>query len=260
MSTDPDFALRFIRGGEHLHALNKMLEAFRADDPCTPVFEPQDEHIGFIRIRDLKPIPPAIPILVGDVLHCFRSALDQLAWKLTVDHSGEPAKPTEVSFPIYTDPGTFANRGEQAIAGMPERAQTLIRGLQPYATASQFPPFMGSPLALLSELNNRDKHRCLLVAATGGEAPVVEFPGILTMMGMNTFGVPLVFEEGTEVSFVPITDSRLLDPEVQVQITLTLAVVLNERPWPVLPLPGALYEIGRYITRDVLLPLEDLLE
>jgi hypothetical protein len=60
-----------------------------------------------IRVRVLNPPPAALRLLIGDCLHNFRFALDNLAYELAVEHQRGPLpypyfKDSE--FPIFKGP------------------------------------------------------------------------------------------------------------------------------------------------------------
>ena len=100
-----------------------------------------------------------VAVVLGDVVHCLRSALDQIAWQLVLNHSGRPKNVKEktlIDFPIkyrrkaLTSTYAFGKvaRGDRAILDV----------AQPYKGTGN-PNLRG--LALLQQLSNRDKHRVL---------------------------------------------------------------------------------------------------
>lgn len=98
-------------------------------------------------------------VLLGDIIYNLRSALDQLAWELVLDHSGRPKRPTQktsIEYPIkysrskLTSTYTF-NRVSHG-------DQTILDRTQPYSSRGN-PKLYG--LAVIQQLSNRDKHRAI---------------------------------------------------------------------------------------------------
>jgi hypothetical protein len=115
--------------------------------------------------------------IIGDVVHGLRSALDQLAWGLSVAHQatlnvtppsglilqGDPWR--SVWFPICKSPSAWDH------GAVPTQLQFIDQGLlavlkplQPFMTGQNAPD--REPLAMLQELWNIDKHRHLHLVNT----------------------------------------------------------------------------------------------
>src|SRR5438552_3478733 len=102
------------------------------------------------------PPSPWIGVVVGDVAHNLRSALDHLAWQLaTLD--GDPPEPDKVQFPIFSEePKSFLDH--PCLSGMRPEHRAVLEDLQPYKAGD------GSgqtPLELLAWIKNTDKHLLL---------------------------------------------------------------------------------------------------
>ena len=115
------------------------------------------------------PSPPVeISLALGDFLHNLRASLDYLARELVLAAGGQPLDgPGGTTFPVLLKapareldirPGTWAG------------ARRLLAEVQPYSDIEK----RGNhhPLALIGELNNRDKHRLLNVTALSGAGGV----------------------------------------------------------------------------------------
>jgi hypothetical protein len=117
-----------------------------------------DESTGEQIWRTTKtppPPPPELSILVGDVLHDARSALDHVAWELVKRAGGEPDENS--AFPIFTDEQRYKSAVGRRTHGMADDMVNAIERWQPWRIAN--PP--AAPLAWLQELSNIDKHRHL---------------------------------------------------------------------------------------------------
>jgi hypothetical protein len=100
-----------------------------------------------------------VAILLGDLVHCLRSALDQLAWQLVLNHSGRPKLPkykTAINFPIQYHRKGLKNTYTFSKIAAGDR--TILDRAQPYSGTGN-PKLHG--LAIIQQLSNRDKHRVL---------------------------------------------------------------------------------------------------
>ncbi len=120
------------------------------------------------RVMEVPTIAIDIAVVVGEVLHDLRSALDHLAWQLVLFDGGKPNRDT--TFPILTKPGPVNIK-----PGISSEA--IVRALtdaQPFSRAVEFghDP-RDRPLEILRVLNNYDKHNLLLgvVCSIDGDMP-----------------------------------------------------------------------------------------
>jgi hypothetical protein len=139
-------------------------------------------------------------MLIGDVLHNLRSALDHLAWSL----AGTKAdKRTE--FPIFLKKNDFLSRGRDKIHDMPTRAQETIKSLQPYHRRHGLPE-RREPLWLLQLLDIEDKHHTLnLVAArVDMRLDVRTHPSHHPAYGLTGQTGYLPLKDGAEIYHIPL--------------------------------------------------------
>src|ERR1700686_1002952 len=111
------------------------------------------------------PAPPRFSIVVGEVAHDLRSALDHLAWREAVECVGPQqaeSHAAEIGFPLTSRPRAF--RAAKVVNYVSSSARGLIEHHQPYASKQDSP---SRSLGLLQWFNNRDKHRTIQVAAIG---------------------------------------------------------------------------------------------
>jgi hypothetical protein len=118
--------------------------------------------------------PPALSVIVGDLLYDARSALDHVAWELVKRTGAEPDENT--AFPIHTDEARYRSAVGRRTRGMTDEMVGAIERWQPWRVPN--PP--AAPLAWLQALSNIDKHRHLhlTVAAVIGtmfDPPLPEF-------------------------------------------------------------------------------------
>jgi hypothetical protein len=127
-----------------------------------------------------------VAVVLGDIVHSLRSALDQLAWQLVLSHSGRPRKPTHktsIEFPIKYRRKALAST--YTFSKIAPSDRTMLNNAQPYKGPGN-PKLHG--LAIIQQLSNRDKHRVLnpiLVSTTNFTVRGTELEG----SGFNIFSV-----------------------------------------------------------------------
>lgn len=104
-------------------------------------------------------------LMTGDILFNLRCALDHLIYFLAARDSAidPPKNARKLMFPVSNTPDAFESAiGRGQITGLNADDENIIREFQPFVTHPGAPE--SSPLYLLSELNNIDKHRHIHVA------------------------------------------------------------------------------------------------
>lgn len=190
----------------------------------------------------LKPIPQRFGVMVGEIVHDMRSALDHLAAYLVQLYGSEPTLTT--AWPVTRSPYEWRSKVERRkrpfqlwrkkgagpLKGIPRSsdAWTIIENSQPYVRTN---PARDDPLWELHELWNADKHRIL------NQLPLYLAPGI-DLVERFTFppGVTPVASKPLLGPERPLKDSTKLAlfefatpyPSMDVQIKLSLQVALRE--------------------------------
>ena len=160
--------------------------------------------------------PPAPPttlasVLVGEVLSNLRSSLDYVVWQL----AEAPSRANQ--FPLCDNPGWFESKRGAYLATVPPPLCDKIERYQPY------PDREGNrALGLVAALNNADKHRLLLTAATG-------FSGLKTrfrVSGLNSINIKgsdwVPFEDGVVVFRISGEEHAGAQPQVDLQVPHTV--------------------------------------
>ncbi len=172
------------RGEEHVHALNEAMDALFAGEhsPTFGVrheFHPEDETFRIV-ISAVDQIPPKIGTIVGDAVHCFRSALDQLVFELAfIDTGGKEVETT--AFPAsyiidnFRDPKGTVQR--KFLSGLTQRHRAMFKRFQPYQAPKALRP--RHLLTFLDNLSNDDKHRLLQPLLVSAQGFHFKFPGDL---------------------------------------------------------------------------------
>ena len=173
------------RAKHHLSDFEALIAPYegRRAYPVREGRELNDDEWEYVSRIDIpEPADPLLPIIAGDIMSNLRSALDHLAVAL----SSEPHDRT--AFPIFTDdidaidPDTGkylhrkARRKWKALTrGFPEGAMTIIEEAQPYMHSREGRDPQYAALALLSVLQNADKHKRLVLVVSGLRDPIVWF-------------------------------------------------------------------------------------
>jgi hypothetical protein len=127
-----------------------------------------DVYGHFVR----KPPLAYFGAVFGDIMNCYRSALDHIVWALSVRHQIKPPPPhplppgspwKDVGFPICLDPG---NNWKSALGSklrlVDPNLHADFRSVQPFVTGPKAPE--EEWLAMLEGLWNVDKHRVVHIA------------------------------------------------------------------------------------------------
>lgn len=230
--------LKLRRANEHLETLERAVQGFRGRNPHefrTQLDPESGEYCVWTRIREMP--PPDWSLIVGDIVHNLRSALDHLAYQLVIKAGGEPTNRT--SFPIFhDDPFTKTHKGARnwrdRVAGMLEDDVALIKSLQPYQ--QRYVPEADPPedhiLFTLNELWNADKHRQLIVTLTfhtGAEFGIEHIQGYeFELLAQRP---PGPCENGTVIALYRLTPTAP-DPEVEMNVDVTFEIGLVEARLP----------------------------
>lgn len=185
-----DGYLKTTRAKLHLDALRSELDAFRKSNSCR-VFRKENHKLGRYEIRvKTEETPEHIPLILGDLLYCLRSSLDQLTWSLAKLTTGYP-KGTQ--FPIFDElSAKTRKRFADYRVGVPPRAAKLIESLQSYQRADP----SSHPLSRLNSLGNIDKHRRIPVH---GDEVIFNFPKM-----PRALAAALKFDHDQHIVIVPL--------------------------------------------------------
>lgn len=171
--------LRFQRADKHLAEADSLMRVWEQE--CVEKVIRQED--GQYRFNGFADIPPMLPVVVGDVVHNLRAALDYLVYELSIfDSDGRIKNGTQ--FPIEdvkSDPANpnrgFDVRRKSYLKGLNQRHADAIERLQPYNGVGW--------TETLREISNPDKHRHLCVLTKEGR----EIAAIVRWGPEGRFGV-----------------------------------------------------------------------
>jgi len=144
-----------------LHERIKAALSPEKDRKGATTYEVNSEGHTVIKLSKAEPLDSALPLIVGDCVHNLRSALDHLVYQLAILNGAGSDAASKTAFPIYLKSKAFKNVVDDKVAPfISSAALAEIEALQPYNTSD--PPEF-DPLWRLSQLDNIDKHRLLIV-------------------------------------------------------------------------------------------------
>jgi hypothetical protein len=146
------------RAIEHLKALDLGCQVFLETKPyyVAAEFEPDAGcHAVLLRVR--QRVPLALSVVLGDLLHDLRSALDQAAWLLAcrsnpVEDLWQPNTAQVIEWPFLDDPAKLSHHGLGC--RIADDARAVLDRAQPYQGTNR-----SRALEQLNLLWNIDKHR-----------------------------------------------------------------------------------------------------
>lgn len=211
--TDPSHWIKLLHAKQHIKELKEEIAGYVGGDPYHVVHEVKTNAKKQRVVFRLYMEPPDqwLAATLGDVVHDLRSALDHLAVSFAPNRRKHKA-----SFPILTDDIWAVDADGHLLAkhegrrkhfnvevmDMPAHVVAHIQSLQPYLDGERAELNL---LAILSSLENADKHRWLVATAVGiGQRYTTTATGIA--------------EDGTELWSLPFHGARPTENEMDVQL------------------------------------------
>jgi hypothetical protein len=148
------------RADEHLNALADAIQVFISRDPqpfgiSVPYFDPNTNWYTVYAIVEEEP-PDRLGVILGDVLHNTRSALDHLVWQLVILDGGIPKGGSRGNaFPISMTEAAWETAKGQHLAGVSEAHRNILEKTQPFKADNPDLSLFG----WLRYLSDTDKHQ-----------------------------------------------------------------------------------------------------
>lgn len=152
---------RIARADEYLDLIEREVAPLRASDSYRLIGHFDRDTSEYVFRVEASEFPAGVGVLVSEVAHHLRSALDNLAWELVRARGGTPKRDRDIEFPIRKDKPPSDTWQEAPLPGLTREDRTIVEDAQPY----HFGPYWHRRhvLFLLAHLNNIDKHRSLHV-------------------------------------------------------------------------------------------------
>lgn len=221
---------KLSRADTHLEELKSAVDGFMQEQVHRVAVDLKAEKgyavvfaaaLGFQRTRNWG-------IIIGDIVHSWRSTLDHLAHSLACLVEDPPSCKTE--FPIFWQPKRFARNGKGKIACLAPEDQIVIESFQPYSPVHGTPDDpKAHPLWLLQEMNISDKHKLLNVTAVTASFRKLTPINVrdLEIVGLTEYPRADNLEYGTVLARYQIQETGQ-NPEMDVQAEGTYGVVFGE--------------------------------
>jgi hypothetical protein len=156
MSVSPNLEsalLKIARAKHHIDDLNRLIHALTKEHWSIVVTEETETGKRTLFFKADKPKPPELGLLIGDIAHNLRSALDNLVWALVSPHN--PPNPDRVQFPFSANAqGLEAALGDRQIHLAGPEVVEKFRKIRPYKGGDD-------KLYSLHKLSIGDKHRAI---------------------------------------------------------------------------------------------------
>ena len=189
-----------------------------------------------------NPIPARLALLAGDCLQNLRSSLDYLVWELVLATNNQPTD--KHMFPVSLTGKSFkkALKGGR-LEGIDPAALALIDSLQPYKSGELDAP--GTPLAVLDNLVNINKHRRVLMTVMR----TTPAKGIIfAKLEDSQFALPTVTTFDHDANF----RTTLTPEEVQMHGGLAVFITLQEGAAKGTEISTCLNALGNYVLMDIM--------
>jgi hypothetical protein len=226
--------LKVQRAARHIDELNDLFSEFLKQKFCEIVTEDDPQNGNkIIKVRSVANLPLFAPMIVGDIVHNLRSALDHAMVEILKGTK-------DVHFPFGKTQKDFENHGtfRWIAKNRPKLADKLKADVVAYET--------GQPsIWAASKLDNIDKHNLLIgtIVVKKLVGVRIESPNLRT----GVAGVDFVFDEGGAVNFAnvpgPVT---VVDPG-----TPQAAILFEVEPLRGQPLIPSLIEMQKLTLQTI---------
>jgi hypothetical protein len=154
MPTAEGVNLKFQRARDHAADLEQKVRRFLDSNPFE-VYEEEEQSTGDLLtcVRVHRQPPPELSLIIGDLIHDCRTALDHLAWQLVLANGNQPDEKT--MFPIARSKNAFPSYAQKCLKGASKQTISGIEKLRPYQGGDE-------RFWRLHRLDIEDKHRLLI--------------------------------------------------------------------------------------------------
>ncbi|MGS0497137.1 hypothetical protein ACU8V4_08005 [Pseudoalteromonas mariniglutinosa] len=176
-------SLKISRAENHLSDLTSLLRKKKPFSYCLETNFKTGERATYAKKNEQ--VCSEAAILIGDVVHNLRCALDHVYWDCTNQFAKSDGERNKIQFPVCNDEKGFR---ESVLTGLPKRVSTgfsdALEGLKPYRNGGNV------KLCAVHDLDVLDKHKLLIpvgdytsLSAERMKALVPDFP-----IASGTFG------------------------------------------------------------------------
>jgi len=217
--------LKVARANDHLRELQGRERAF-FDLKAYMHVQEQDSEVGDRKSAVILPPPEDFGLIIGDIVHNLRSALDHIIWSLSHLPKSAALTPKEeraIGFPIVDSAPAYTATMQRHPGPLPPNLPSGVAAevalLQPHHGWNNPTRFL---LWVIQELDRIDKHRLVVVTTS---AAVQGVHGVPLENPMRTFTGPI--KSGTVVPLRPGQDGK---PEMDMDLDAPLVIAFDIGP------------------------------
>lgn len=200
--------LKIERAKHHIRDLNRQINTYLAEKPFKLVRTGNaDTREVALRTKTNKAIPAEFALILGDIAHNLRSALDLTIFTLV---GGRSPSPWKVQFPFCRKPegmDSAINNGQVRFAG--EKVVDAVCALRPYNGGNKI-------LWDLQALDSSDKHRLPIFAWRTAQMSATA----LGLLGLPTYGPGVLHFYGESDKIAVFPDPILIGPNGPTRLTM----------------------------------------
>jgi hypothetical protein len=244
--------LKIARGSAVLESLlNHVSKAL--EESTIGNLRPNDDGTWSAFFALHEPPSPGWGLLLGDVAHNLRSALDNLITVLVVRNGHQPRRSN--GFPVYIDESQWLNKvasrypTDGPLANVSQQDYDRIAALQPFVGRNTEEAGL-TPLGALTRISNADKHGAIHASMTYQPDVKQSLVEVQPPVPVEIIWTPPPFtpiEDGAEMTRIRFLDE--MPPGVMVGINWPLAVMFVDykgrkiRTGELLDIPGEVIRV-----------------
>lgn len=234
--------LKVERANEHIGQLNAEIRNFSERKPYRIVLEAHaNPGMAAFTIRIKESIPERFALIIGDIVHNLRAALDQTACAIIPNGTTD----RDAAFPIAWSQSTLETAIEKRhIDRADPKAVNLIRSLKPYNGGNDH-------LTGLRDLDDTDKHRLLI--------PVITHMGVTKRFSHGGYESVILNNVGilhAQDGQVPIAMGLPDDMKLGDELDAAFGIAFSEAPFENALVTERLALLASYVLNEVIVPLE----
>lgn len=196
-----DHAKKLAWARKHLDALDAEIESFvQSDTYAAAIHYDAKQGCYVARIKVGRGLPEHWSLMVGDIVHNLRSALDSLVYALALKHSGPPTEQEarSIQFLIADTQGEFVHPNRaRLLSRVSPAAKAAIERLQPYHREDAR---FKHTLSVLRDVSNVDKHRHLNITRATAQKSSISLSSPYITPGTELAGFNGPFENNTVIA------------------------------------------------------------
>jgi len=157
-----------------MRTLHDALRKWYDTKPLKVISEFNPDESAYVYRFEYSTIPVSLGIIIGDIFHEMRSALDTLVWQLALLTTSTPYDKTAFPICIRQD-GKSRKHMNRLLQNVSDDARKVIYSLQPYNAGNETEA-RSDPLWFIDKVSNFDKHR--IITANSILTDVTLAPGV----------------------------------------------------------------------------------